>query len=119
MTAVKPRPAKGEAGSNASAQKRGKRAAARVKPGGDFVKVQIGRLELILDGLVGKANDGELAAIDRILKVLDRLDRYRGFSPSAAPAESGRRRARKNSAQTVGHRRAARSGRGRAKRWRR
>jgi hypothetical protein len=40
------------------------------------------------------ANDGELGAIDRILKILDRLDRYRGFSPAASeePEEDMRER---------------------------
>jgi hypothetical protein len=30
--------------------------------------------------LIEKANDGDLAAVDRILKILDRLDRYHGFA---------------------------------------
>ncbi|MGA2795321.1 MAG: hypothetical protein ABSE69_17700 [Roseiarcus sp.] len=40
--------------------------------------------------LIEKANDGELAAVDRILKILDRLDRYHGFArlpPTTAPAD--------------------------------
>lgn len=52
----------------------------------DFAKQQIARLEQMIEALIEKANDGELGAIDRILKILDRLDRYQGFSPSSAVA---------------------------------
>jgi hypothetical protein len=52
----------------------------------DFAKQQIARLEQMIEALIEKTNDGELGAIDRILKILDRLDRYQGFSPSSASA---------------------------------
>jgi hypothetical protein len=55
---------------------------------GDFAKQQIARLEAMLAGLIDKANAGESAAVDRILKILDRLDRYHGFSSPTAPVES-------------------------------
>jgi hypothetical protein len=95
MPAVKPRRAKGEAGSPTHAKSPTRRKSARssVKTGetslapGDFAKQQVARLESMFESLVEKANDGELGAIDRILKIVDRLDRYQGFSPSA-PEES-------------------------------
>jgi hypothetical protein len=56
-----------------------------IRPTRDYAKIQIRRL----DGLVGKltdlANAGDLGAIDRLLKVLDRLDRYHGFSARLLP----------------------------------
>ena len=55
---------------------------------GDFAKQQIARLEAMLAGLMEKANAGEPAAVDRILKILDRLDRYHGFSSPSARVES-------------------------------
>ena len=101
--AVKPRHAKGAATARASAKTKGAdqpsenaAVAAALKPPraartkktiaapGLFARRQIARLEGMLDGLTAKANDGESAAIDRILKILDRLDRYHGFSPQAA-----------------------------------
>ncbi|HLJ71116.1 MAG TPA: hypothetical protein VKU03_07350 [Roseiarcus sp.] len=54
----------------------------------DFAQQQVARLEAMFDRLAEKANQGELGAIDRSLKILDRLDRYQGFSPAAAPEES-------------------------------
>lgn len=68
--------------------------AANVKPAApprdaaEFAKQQIERLEAMLPGLFTKADSGELGAIDRILKILERLDRYRGYSPAVAPEES-------------------------------
>jgi hypothetical protein len=54
-------------------------------PSGDFAKDQIARLERLLETLMQKAHEGELGAIDRILKVLERIDRYRGFASSNEP----------------------------------
>jgi hypothetical protein len=51
-----------------------------IRPALDYAKLQIKRLEAIVGKLVEKANDGDLAAVDRILKILDRLDRYHGFA---------------------------------------
>ena len=50
-----------------------------VAPAQDYARIQVARLETILAELTAKAEKGEIAAIDRILKVLDRLDRYHGF----------------------------------------
>jgi hypothetical protein len=51
-----------------------------IRPAQDYAKLQIKRLEAIVGKLAEKANDGDLAAVDRILKILDRLDRYHGFA---------------------------------------
>jgi len=58
-----------------------------IRPARDYAKLQIRRLEAMLVRLIEKANDGDLAAVDRILKILDRLDRYHGFArlPPTSP----------------------------------
>lgn len=55
-----------------------------IRPTRDYAKLQIRRLDALVGKLTEKANAGEFAAIDRILKVLDRLDRYHGFVKSPA-----------------------------------
>jgi len=56
-----------------------------VAPIADFAKIQIARLENLylhaMDGILR----GELAALDRALRIFDRLDRYHGFN-RASPA---------------------------------
>jgi hypothetical protein len=56
-------------------------------PTGDFAKDQIARLQPILDILFEQAASGELAAVDRLMKVLDRIDRYHGYLPSKEQVE--------------------------------
>jgi hypothetical protein len=51
-----------------------------VAPIQDFAKLQIARLENLALKLIGRAQDGDLRAIDRALKILDRLDRYHEFT---------------------------------------
>jgi len=85
---AKPRRVKGAA----KAPALGKPAASSDRPAAardpaEFARQQAERLEAMLKGLFDKADKGELGAIDRILKILDRLERYRGFSPAAAPEE--------------------------------
>jgi hypothetical protein len=62
----------------------------------DFARLQIARLEALAATLAPLAAAGETAAIDRMLKILDRLDRYHGFSKLAPaidpPHEGGRAR---------------------------
>ena len=62
----------------------------------EYAKLQIARLETFCLGLMDRIEDGELAAIDRALKIVDRLDRYNGFhraSPALEPyGESHRER---------------------------
>lgn len=48
-------------------------------PAAEFAKIQIARLENFCLALMDRVDAGELAAIDRMLKILDRLDRYHGF----------------------------------------
>ena len=50
-----------------------------VAPAQDYARIQVARLETLLAKLTSQAENGEIAAIDRILRVLDRLDRYHGF----------------------------------------
>ncbi len=53
-----------------------------------FAKIQIARLESYRLPLMDRVEAGELAAVDRALKILDRLDRYHGFhraSPAPEP----------------------------------
>ena len=93
---VKPRrvrsAAKAGAEAEAPAAKRARAAPKRVVPSilspADFAKQQIARLEGMLAGLLERANAGEPAVVDRILKILDRLDRYNGFSPESPRVES-------------------------------
>ena len=58
--------------------------------------MQIARLEAMAATLAPLAVNGDLPAIDRALKILDRLDRYHGFSRLAPvidpPHEGGRER---------------------------
>jgi hypothetical protein len=56
-----------------------------IRPARDYAKLQIRRLDALVDKLTEVANRGDLNAIDRLLKVLDRLDRYHGFSSRSLP----------------------------------
>jgi hypothetical protein len=48
-------------------------------PAQDYARLQIARLEPIYAKLKTLAEDGDLRAIDKLLRVLDRLDRYHSF----------------------------------------
>ncbi len=50
-----------------------------VAPADMFAKIQIARLESFCASLMDRVEAGELAAIDRALRILDRLDRYHGL----------------------------------------
>ena len=57
-------------------------------PAGEYAKIQIARLESFFLRLMDRVEAGELAAVDRALKIVDRLDRYHGFhraSPAREP----------------------------------
>ena len=56
-----------------------------VAPVADFAKIQIARLENLCLHVMDRIDSGEMAAIDRALRIIDRLDRYHGFS-RASPA---------------------------------
>ncbi len=49
-----------------------------IAPAQDHARLQIARLEAITAQLKLKAAEGDLPTIDRLLRVLDRLDRYHG-----------------------------------------
>jgi hypothetical protein len=51
-----------------------------VAPAEEFARLQIARLERMIAKLVGRLQEGDLEAIDRALKIVDRLDRYHGFT---------------------------------------
>jgi len=50
-----------------------------IAPGEDFSRLQIARLERMIAKLVDRLQKGDLAAINRALKIVDRLDRQRRF----------------------------------------
>jgi hypothetical protein len=56
-----------------------------IRPARDYAKIQIRRLDALVGKLTEMANAGDLGAADRLLKVLDRLDRYHGFSARTLP----------------------------------
>ncbi len=62
----------------------------------DHARLQIARLEAMAATLAPLAAAGETPAIDRTLKIIDRLDRYHGFGKLAPvvdpPHEGGRER---------------------------
>jgi hypothetical protein len=53
-------------------------------PRDDFALVQIARLEHALSAIMREIDEGKLAAVDRMLKVLAELDRY--HKPAAPPS---------------------------------
>ena len=59
-----------------------------VAPLPDFAKIQIARLENLCLHVMDRVESGEIAAVDRALRIIDRLDRYHGFqraSPTLEP----------------------------------
>ena len=56
-----------------------------IRPAREYAKIQIRRLDALIDKLTEKANACDLNAMDRLLKVFDRLDRYHGFSSRSLP----------------------------------
>jgi hypothetical protein len=51
-----------------------------VAPTEDFARLQIARLEQMLLKLLDRLQNGDLKAIDRAIRIVDRLDRYHGFT---------------------------------------
>jgi hypothetical protein len=66
-----------------------------IAPIQDYARLQIARLEAIAGKLKEKAKEGHLPTIDRLLKVMDRLDRYHGFTKLMALATGSDEEARK------------------------
>ena len=56
-----------------------------VAPAADFAKIQIARLENLCLHVMDRIDSGDIAAVDRALRIIDRLDRYHGFQ-RASPA---------------------------------
>ncbi len=61
-----------------------------IAPVQDYARLQIARLESIATQLKEKSKNGDLPTIDRLLKVMDRLDRYHGFTKLAALGAASR-----------------------------
>ena len=57
----------------------------------EHARVQIARLEPALRLAASAVGEGELAAIDRLIKVLDRLDKYSAVESSGSDSEDGGR----------------------------
>jgi hypothetical protein len=58
-----------------------------VAPAEDFARLQIARLEQMILKLLERLQSGDLKAIDRALKIVDRLDRYHGFTKASRMPE--------------------------------
>ena len=58
-----------------------------VAPAEEFARLQIARLEQMILKLLDRIQSGELEAIDRALKIVDRLDRYHGFTKAMRTTE--------------------------------
>jgi len=56
-------------------------------PAADFAKLQVARLEHLALKLARGIEQGEFKALDRMLKIIDRLDRYHGFTRGTPAAE--------------------------------
>ena len=56
-----------------------------VAPVAEFAKIQIARLENLCLHVMDRIESGDIAAVDRALRIIDRLDRYHGFQ-RATPA---------------------------------
>jgi hypothetical protein len=59
-----------------------------VAPAQEHARLQIARLEAIAVKLKPKTDEGDLPSIDRLLRLLDRLDRYHGYSKLTAIADA-------------------------------
>jgi hypothetical protein len=57
----------------------------QIDPAGAHVRLQTARLDASLRLAADRIEDGEPGAIDRLLRVLDRLDRYRNAAAAAQP----------------------------------
>jgi hypothetical protein len=63
----------------------------RVDPAGDFAKLQIARLNDALMAANSKMLEGDMAALDRVVKVVAELDRYHGIAQALERRESAAR----------------------------
>jgi hypothetical protein len=58
-----------------------------VDPAGEHIRVQTARLEAALRLAAERVEEGQLAAIDRLLRVLVQLDRYHSRATAAQPLD--------------------------------
>ena len=58
-----------------------------VAPAEEFARLQIARLEQMILKLLERIQNGDLKANDRALKIVDRLDRYHGFTKATRVPE--------------------------------
>jgi len=56
-------------------------------PAEEFARLQVARLEQMILTLLDRIQTGDLKAIDRALKIVDRLDRYHGFTRASRHPE--------------------------------
>ena len=57
-----------------------------VDPPAGFVQLQIGRLSDAMMVAHAAMMEGDMHALDRVLRIVGQLDRYHGFAGGAAPA---------------------------------
>jgi hypothetical protein len=60
----------------------------RVDPAKDHTRLQMARLDPALRLAAEKIAEGDLTAIDRLIRVLDRMDKYQSAGAAAEPPES-------------------------------
>jgi hypothetical protein len=63
----------------------------RIDPAGDFAKLQVARLNEALIAANMKMLEGDLAALDRVVKIVAELDRYHGLAQALERRESAAR----------------------------
>jgi hypothetical protein len=63
----------------------------RIDPAGDFAKLQIARLNDALMAANAKMLEGDMAGVDRLLKVVAELDRYHGLAQAVLRREDAAR----------------------------
>jgi hypothetical protein len=63
----------------------------RVAPAGDFAKLQIARLNDALMAANSRMLEGDMAALDRVVKIVGELDRYHGLAQALERRESAAR----------------------------
>ena len=61
-----------------------------IAPVQEYARLQIARLEAIASLLKDNARAGDLPTIDRLLRIMDRLDRYHGFTKLAVLSTASR-----------------------------
>ncbi len=58
----------------------------------EYLALQVSRLNEAMMVAYGSMADGNLEAVDRVVRIVSEMDRYHGFSSSRAPAPAERRR---------------------------